>query len=120
MKLKYFSLSEFDCPSLSGSSVNMDANFLSMLDKARDIAGIPFKINSGYRTAIHNATLKNSKPNSAHLEGKAADIAVSDSRSRYIIVQALIKAGFNRIGIAKTFIHCDNSDTKSADVIWMY
>ena len=29
---------------------NMDANFLHKLDKARSIAGLPFKINSAYRS----------------------------------------------------------------------
>jgi hypothetical protein len=43
MNLNYFSLSEFDCPSLDGSGVNMDSQFLTKLESAREIAGIPFK-----------------------------------------------------------------------------
>lgn len=118
MNFKFFSLSEFDCPSLDGSGVNMDSQFLTKLEQAREIAGIPFKITSGYRTKEHNAEV-GGVPNSSHLIGVAADIAVSSGADRYIILNALIKAGFKRIGIAKTFIHCDTDDSKSNSV-WTY
>ena len=58
MNLKYFSLDEFDSPDLPNSGVNMDRDFLAMLDNARDIAQIPFKINSGYRTKERNEQAK--------------------------------------------------------------
>ena len=54
IKLKYFELSEFDSPDQENSGINMDHDFLRMLDKAREIAGISFKINSGYRSETHN------------------------------------------------------------------
>lgn len=107
---KYFK--EIDCG-------NMDANFLSKLDKARNIADLPFKINSAYRSPKHNAKVGGS-PNSSHLKGLAVDISCTDSRTRFIIVDALIKAGFNRIGIADTFIHVDLDLDKSNKVIWTY
>ena len=119
MDLKYFSLDEFDSPDLFNSGVNMDSNFLAMLDNARDIAQIPFKINSGYRTKERNELAKGKK-DSSHLIGKAADISVSSSRERWTIINSLIKAGFNRIGIAKTFIHVDSDENKSPNVIWTY
>ena len=118
MNLNYFSLSEFDDPTLPNSGQNMDSNFLTKLESAREIAGIPFKITSGYRTKEHNAEV-GGVPNSSHLVGVAADIAVSSGNERYIILNALIKAGFKRIGIAKTFIHCDTDETKSNSV-WTY
>jgi hypothetical protein len=31
-----------------------------------------------------------------------------------------MKAGFNRIGIADTFIHVDNDPGKAENVIWTY
>ena len=52
--MRNFNLKEFDSPDLSGSGLNMDKDFLSMLDNARDIAKTPFKITSGYRTKEHN------------------------------------------------------------------
>jgi len=97
---------------------NMDANFLHKLDKARSIAGLPFKINSAYRSPEHPLSIKN--PSSSHIKGLAVDIKCTDSRTRFIIVDALIKVGFNRIGIADTFIHVDLDLDKSNKVIWTY
>lgn len=116
--MKYFTLDEFDCPSHKGSGINMDSSFLAKLEEAREIAGVPFKITSGYRTKEHN-TYVGGVPNSSHLIGVAADIAVGSGNERYIILSALIKAGFRRIGVAKTFIHCDTDDSKPNSV-WTY
>jgi uncharacterized protein YcbK (DUF882 family) len=116
--MKYFTLDEFDCPSHEGSGVNMDSNFLAKLEEAREISGVPFKITSGYRTKEHN-TYVGGVPNSSHLIGVAADISVSSGSERYTILASLIKAGFRRIGVAKTFIHCDTDDSKPNSV-WTY
>jgi len=97
----------------------MDADFLTALDEARELAGIPFKINSAYRTPEHNAKI-GGKPNSSHLKGLAVDISVTNSRQRFIVLNALISVGFNRIGIADTFIHVDLDRDKSQQVIWTY
>lgn len=123
--LKYFTLDEFDCPTLPNSGINMDSNFLQKLEAAREIAGIPFKINSGYRTQEHhNAIYKKlgkEPTKSAHLIGKAADIHCTDSRSRFIIISALLDAGITRVGISSTFIHCDTAEKgKTQNVIWTY
>lgn len=98
---------------------NMDKYFLSKLDEAREMAGIPFHINSAYRTKEHNAKIGGS-PNSSHLKGLAVDISATDSRTRYTILDALLSVGFNRIGIADTFIHVDLDKDKSQNVIWTY
>jgi hypothetical protein len=31
-----------------------------------------------------------------------------------------MEAGFNRLGIAKTFIHVDNDPGKPEDTVWLY
>ena len=106
MELKYFKISEFDSLDEPGSGVNMDDDFLRMIDEARGIAGIPFKINSGFRTVARNKSVGGTL-NSSHLKGMAADIHCADSASRLKIVNAAFFVGFTRIGISKTFIHID-------------
>ena len=98
---------------------NMNQDFLSKLDKARELAGIPFKINSAYRSPEHNAKI-GGKPNSSHLKGLAVDISVTNSRQRFIVLNALLDVGFTRIGIADTFIHVDLDNGKNNEVIWTY
>ena len=118
--MKWFNYAEFDSPDKPGSGeVHMDADFLQMLDRARGLAGVPFKINSGYRTAAHNKKVGGVRA-SAHTLGLAADIHCTDTRNRCHIVSALMEAGFNRIGISATFIHVDNDPSKPEDVIWLY
>ena len=117
--MRYFDISEFDSPDEPGSGQYMDDEFLEMLDNARHMAGIPFIINSGYRTKAANRDAGGLK-NSAHLDGFAADIRCNASRERMYIVGALLEAGFNRIGIGNGFIHVDNDPTKPEDVIWTY
>ena len=115
----HFELSEFDSPDEKGSGKYMDESFLSMLDDARSIAGVAFSINSGFRTPSHNAYV-GGKEQSSHQYGYAVDLHCTNSRSRFIIIDALIKAGFNRIGVGNTFIHCDSDPDKDANVIWTY
>jgi len=119
MNLNYFTLSEFDSPDLPNSGVNMDSGFLTKLDTAREYAGISFRITSGYRTKSHNTNV-GGVPDSSHTKGYAADIACSSGSERYIIIKALLDAGFNRIGVASTFIHVDNDPSKPSDVVWTY
>lgn len=119
MSLKYFKYEEFASPDVPHSGEYMDTEFLAMLDHARHVAGIPFKINSGYRTIEHNEKV-GGKPNSSHIVGKAVDIAIQGSRERWIILEALINAGFTRFGIANTFIHVDSDEHKDPNVIWTY
>lgn len=117
--MKHFNYEEFDSPDFPDSGNNMDKHFLRLLDNARQIAGIPFKINSGFRTPKHNAKVGGSE-NSSHLRGFAADIHATSSSDRFKILSALIEVGFTRIGIANTFIHVDADPIKTKDVIWTY
>lgn len=116
---KYFSWSEFDSPDSPGSGEKyMNYQFVKQLDEAREISGVPFKINSGYRTPDHNAKVGGVK-NSAHTKGLAADIACSGETCDKI-VKALIKVGFTRIGVASSFIHVDMDTSKSQYAAWKY
>ncbi len=116
--MKYFEYHEFDCPTKKGTGELMEREFLEMLDTAREIAGIPFYINSGYRTPEYNRIV-GGNPNSSHMQFCACDIHCANGADRLVMVHALVKAGFRRIGIADTFIHCDNDRSKSHS-IWLY
>lgn len=97
----------------------MRAEFMRKLDEARDISGIPYIVNSGYRSERHNRAIGGVE-DSAHLRGFAADIHATNSSDRAAIIMGCILAGFNRIGIARTFIHVDCCPLKPANVVWLY
>ena len=122
--MKYFKYYEFDSPDVDGSGQMMDAEFLQMLDAARELYGKPMKITSGFRTENYNEELKKkgyaASAKSSHLKGLAADISCTTSADRWDMIDSLIKAGFNRIGIAKTFIHVDIDEDKPPFLIWTY
>ena len=124
MVLNYFNFQEFDSPDEIGSGMpteqggKMNKEFLFKLDEARMLAGTPFKITSGYRTEAHNKKVGGVK-GSSHTKGCAVDIAVNSGLQRSSIVCALAKVGFTRIGIAKTFVHCD-LDKEKQNSIWLY
>jgi len=120
-EIKYFDLSEFDSPDDTGSGENMDLDFVRLVDEARETAGVPFKITSGYRTLKHNTAVGGVK-NSSHtnIPCNACDISILNSSDRYKIIDSLLKVGINRIGIGKNFIHCDTDKKKSPNIIWHY
>jgi len=122
--LKHFDFEEFDCPSLEGSGLpttdggKMNLEFLHKLDEARELAGVPFIITSGYRTPQHNLDV-GGRVGSSHIKGLAVDISCDNSGHRERILTALIQVGFRRIGIAKSFIHTD-LDHDKPNAIWLY
>lgn len=112
--LEHFTRSEFKCKCCG--ECKMDPVFLQQLDHARDIAGIPFVIHSGYRCPSHNTAEGSTSDN--HPLGVAADILCDSGPLRLKIVRALLTAGFQRLGIGKTFIHADLNDGPTS--IWLY
>ena len=117
MSYRYFKEEEFVC---SHTGLNrIEPEFIKWLDGVREDAGIPFKITSGYRHSTHPIEAKKETPG-AHNRGRACDIAATDSRSRFRIVAAALRAGCKRIGIAETFVHLDLDHHGSREVIWLY
>ena len=117
MSYKYFKKEEFACPCCGRNEIKDE--FLAKLDEAREIAGVPFVITSGYRCSKHNKEVGGS-PTSSHLKGLAADIKTTSSKQRYKILNALLKVGFKRIGIGQNFIHVDLDTEKVQEVAWDY
>ncbi len=85
---------------------------------AREIAGVPFVINSGWRCREHNAEVEGS-PASSHMAGRAGDVKVTDSEHRYRVFYGLKAAGFTRLGIYNNFIHADDDTSKQQGVLWV-
>ncbi len=118
-RYRYFSQADFDGCQPSCKMEDMDRHFMEQLDQARHFAGIPFVLNSAYRTVEHEKE-KGRDGSSSHTKGIAVDIRCHTSRNRFLIVRALIEAGFDRIGIANTFIHADLDAMKMGQLIWTY
>ncbi len=68
-----------------------------------------------YRCPKHNRAV-GGVPTSAHTRGYAVDIRCVDSHSRFVMLQALLEAGFRRVELAPTWIHVDNDPDKPRDV----
>ena len=119
--MKHFDIHEFDCPDCGEN--HMDEGFLERVDAARERAGIPFPVNSGYRCPKRNAAVGGS-PTSSHLTGHAADIEFLTDRARGMAIEALTDdaVGFKRLGIAHTYIHVDDDPEKTTKhlVVWLY
>ena len=99
-----FDSDEFKCK-CGKCNLEINESFVAKLQLARDIAKIPFTILSGCRCPERNK-LVGGKANSSHLRCLAADIEVN-SRTKYIILDALKKVGFIRVAAGDGFIHCD-------------
>ena len=117
MEFKYFKPSEFEKCVPSCSIDAMSERFLSLLDYARELACVPFKLNSAYRSKEYELS-KGRSGSSSHCKGIAVDIACGSSSMRYCIVSALLQCGFRRIGIYKSFIHVDYDLDKPA-CLWI-
>ena len=112
----YFKPNEFTCKCGCGLN-NMTDTHMDMLYKARIRAGIPFIINSGTRCTEHNEDI-GGKETSDHLPGHGSDIKALSARERFLMVEALLFAGFSRIGIYPTFIHAGSRKDNPQDVLW--
>lgn len=95
----------------------MNVEFLEKLEWARILSDYPYSISSAIRCYKHNIDV-GGLATSSHLTGRAVDIRTPNARARYKILYGLIKAGFKRIGIYKSFIHVDGDETKPPEVCW--
>lgn len=117
-RYKYFDRKEFVCDG-ENCFDQMNEDLLEKLDVAREVCGFPFTITSSWRSEKKNQEV-GGKKSSSHLTGNAVDLSCDNSTERMFMIEALLSAGFNRIGIAKNFIHVDVDEDKPQNVIWTY
>lgn len=82
---------------------SVDQPTLNRAQAAREIVGHPLTVTSGGRCPNHQDELHRSLP-ADHQKQQGIDIAV-DGATRGNVVAAGLAAGFNAIGVAKTFVH---------------
>jgi uncharacterized protein YcbK (DUF882 family) len=102
----HFKRKEFACKCGCGFSLP-DAELLSVLEDVREHFGKPVNINSACRCPDHNKAVGGA-PNSAHVQGIAADIDVKDV-SPADVQQYVLNKYQDRYGIGtyNTFTHID-------------
>jgi zinc D-Ala-D-Ala carboxypeptidase len=87
-----------------------------MLDTAREIAGVPFVITSGYRAPTDNKTA-GGVDNSLHCQGLAVDLRAPGGLLRERMLWGLAHAGFKQVGLYTAHIHVE-LDPKDTIAIW--
>ena len=121
-----FSSLEVMCPCGCGAN-KISSVLIEKLQKVRNIIGTSIIITSGVRCEFYNTSIKASM-NSSHIPdsygmGNAVDIACTNSKDRYELVEVAQKF-FKRIGISGGsyggFIHLDVDRSKIQEVMWLY
>ena len=97
---------------------DMQETFLHRLDIARFHSGVPYIVNSAYRSVEHEKS-KGRDGTSSHTKGLAVDLRATNSRARFKIIEGLLKAGFTRIGVYNWGIHVDEDYEKDQEVIFI-
>ena len=102
----HFFIEEKECPCCGLNLVDMNPDFLSALNSAREMYGASMNATSMTRCLAHNKSIGGAE-HSAHLDGRAADISCRDMATRKKMVFAFIMAGFTRIELSPVHIHVD-------------
>jgi uncharacterized protein YcbK (DUF882 family) len=110
---KHFSRDELACRHCGRlPEGGMDKTLLAVLDAAREAAGGPIYVTSGYRCPAHNEAVGGA-PQSYHVKGMAADV-YSDALDVYALA-AVLKGVMIRLGVKgglqeypeQGFVHVD-------------
>ena len=104
-----FTPKEIACKGTGKLLVNEDS--MDRLQALRTEIGLPFHVNSGYRSPEYNKKVGGA-PNSFHMQGMAFDISLSNL-NRGIMAEKAEDYGFNGIGQYNSFIHIDTRDYKA-------
>lgn len=94
-------------PSTDPKMVGVKHELMLILDKVRELAGVPITISSGLRTVAENQAVGGS-PNSAHLKGLAVDLDCKDNVKRTKMLTGVINCGTPVfLEITKKHLHID-------------
>lgn len=114
-----FSASEFACKHTGQN--DMKHEFMEVLQRVRADFGRPMKITSGYRHWTHPVEARKGHTTGEHTRGTCCDVACTDGRERFDLVNLALKHGITRIGIAKNFVHLGiGGPGLPVRVIWEY
>ncbi len=97
-------------------SVNQST--LDMVQAVRDSLMRGLMVTSGGRCPNHPAEVNRTTP-ADHQKGIGIDIAVRGGKGRGELVRVGLMAGFNAIGVAKSFVHLGYRKGEAL-VIWTY
>jgi len=95
----------------------LDPKLVTMLDVAREAAGVPFVITSGFRDKSHNDNAGGVE-DSSHTKGLAVDIRAPNEQYGKQVAFGLGQAGFKRAGFYDKHIHVDIDETKPTPAKW--
>lgn len=128
---KNFTHEEVMCKCGCGLS-NFEFETIDKFQKAREWLGRPIYFISGCRCK-HNNRLAGGTKDSSHLcsrtkKAHAGDVTLvkpslhrpMTSNERFLLVHALMEAGFRRLGIKEESVHADTNKTKRRRVMWLY
>ena len=98
---KDFTEEEFECPCCG--KVKISFPLVELLQQLRDVIKKPVIVTSGYRCQQYNRNV-GGYVHSKHMEGKAADIKVSDMTPKYLAEWGA-SMFFKRVGIYPNHVH---------------
>ena len=111
---EYFSEKEIRCPCCGHIEYN-ELHYGRMY-ALRVMTGRPLIVTSWCRCPKHNKEIGSHTEN--HIHGAATDILVCGGPFRLRFLDAVLRVGFERIGIHRNFIHLDS--TNNPKTIWLY
>ena len=115
-----FSRHEFACKCGCGEA-EVSPFLIEVLQRLRDILGVPITVTSGRRCAKHNAAVGGAK-NSQHLQGLAADIRAEGWTAKDLlrVLKILVRANALYVGYAyvvtENVVHIDVRQPESGTV----
>jgi zinc D-Ala-D-Ala carboxypeptidase len=113
----HFKLDEFRCQCCGKVDPVTALQMAELLELVRVDTG-PITIVSSFRCPAHNAQVGGVR-DSMHLLGLAVDFKIKADSDRYIALKSLLRLGWLRVGIGKSYLHVDRRPTHRP-VIWTY